>query len=77
MALFFTGYPSLFDRKMEMNTSQLKWRWTTVSLISVDNTSQNVLQYVTEFRETNIPINRLDSLSTTAGEKHFKVTSTS
>lgn len=45
MTLFFIGSPSLFDKKMEMNTSQLKWRWMTASLISVDNPSQNTVLY--------------------------------
>lgn len=54
MTLFFTGYSFLFDKKMEMNTSQLKWRWTTISLISVDNPSQNMLLYFSFETDQNL-----------------------
>lgn len=33
-----------------MNTSQLKWRWTAISLTSLDNPSQKMLLYFTEFQ---------------------------
>lgn len=51
VTLFFAGYFSSFDKKMEVNKPQLTWRWMTISLISVDNPFQNMLLHFTEFQE--------------------------
>lgn len=72
ISLFFTGSSLHLTKKMEVNRSQFMWRWMTISLISVDNPSQNMLLHFIVSRGIKICIKRFDSLAATTGEKLSK-----